>query len=52
MYPFCKIIIKNLCMGDVELVYVTGFVKRGLIHASDFTTLMRHNFICGSAMKL
>ena len=31
---------------------VTGFAKRGLIHASDFVTLMRHNFICGSAMKL
>ena len=26
-------------------VYVTGFAKRGLIHASDFATLMRHNFI-------
>ena len=33
-------------------IYVTGFAKRGLIHASDFATLMRHNFICGSAMKL
>ena len=33
-------------------VYVTGFAKRGLIHASDFATLMWHNFICGSAMKL
>ena len=25
---------------------VTGFAKRGLIHASDFTTWMRHNFAC------
>ena len=33
-------------------VNVTGFAKRGLIHASDFATLMRHNFICGSAIKL
>ena len=32
--------------------YVTGFAKRGLIHASDFATLMRHNFICSSAIKL
>ena len=32
--------------------YVTGFVKRDLIHASNFATLMMHNFICGSAMKL
>ena len=24
---------------------MTGFAKRGLIHASDFATLMRHNFI-------
>ena len=31
---------------------VTRFAKRGLIHASDFATLMRHNFTCGSAMKL
>ena len=31
-------------------IYVTGFA--GLIRASDFATLMRHNFICGSAMKL
>ena len=27
-------------------VYVTGFVKRGLIHASDFASLMSHNFVC------
>ena len=33
-------------------IYVTRFAKRGLIHTSDFATLMRHNFICGSAMKL
>ena len=26
--------------------YVTGFGKRGLIHASDFATLMSHNFVC------
>ena len=24
---------------------MTGFVKRGLIHASDFATLMNHNFV-------
>ena len=29
----------------VDLVNVTGFAKRGLIHASDFATLKRHNFI-------
>ena len=32
--------------------YVTGFAKRGLIHTSDFATLMRHNFICSLAMRL
>ena len=26
--------------------YVTGFVKRGLVHASDFANLMSHNFVC------
>ena len=33
-------------------IYVTGFAKRGLIHASDFANLMRHNFVCSLAMKL
>ena len=31
---------------------VTGFAKRGLIHASDFATLMSHNFICDQAITL
>ena len=44
LISFTKIQINNK--------FVTGFAKRGLIHASDFATLMRHNFICGSAMKL
>ena len=39
-------------LADSITVYVTRFAKRGLIHASDFATLMRHNFICGSVMKL
>ena len=30
--------------------FVGGFVKRGLIHASDFATLMSHNFVCGQAI--
>ena len=25
---------------------MTGFAKRGLVHASDFATLMSHNFVC------
>ena len=25
---------------------VTGFAKRGLIHVSNFATLMSHNFVC------
>ena len=29
-----------------KTLYVTGFAKRGLIHASDFAILKRHNFIC------
>ena len=38
------------CSAMVYLVYsiiVTGFAKRGLIHASNFVTLMRHNFVDG-----
>ena len=29
-----------------EYLIVTGFVKRGLIHAFNFATLMSHNFVC------
>ena len=32
--------------------YVTGFVKRGLIHTSDLATLMSHNFVCDYAVTL
>ena len=28
------------------LKYVTEFAKRGFIHASNFATLMSHNFVC------
>ena len=35
-----------------ENKYVTGFAKRGLIHASDFATLMRNNFICSLTIRL
>ena len=31
---------------SVHTVYVTRFAKMDLIHASDFATLKRHNFIC------
>ena len=36
---------------DLSII-VTEFAKRGLIHASDFPTLTRHNFICKQAIKL
>ena len=26
-------------------IFVTGFAKRCLVHASDFATLMSHNFV-------
>ena len=42
----------HLFKPDTALLYVTGFAKRGLIHASDFATLMRHTFICSLAMRL
>ena len=32
-------------------LYVAEFVKRGLIHASDFPNLKRHNFICKQAIQ-
>ena len=48
----CCVCCPNLKLTVMKGIYVTGFAKRGLIHASNFATLMRHNFICGSAMKL
>ena len=36
----------------VAIVYVTKFAKRGLIHASDFPTLTKHNIICKQAIRL
>ena len=30
--------------------YVTGFAKSGLIHTSDFTTLIGHNYVCDKAI--
>ena len=38
------------CLSSVS--FVTEFVKRGLIHASNFPTLTSHNFICKQAIKL
>ena len=32
--------------------YVTKSAKRGLIHTSDFATLMSHNFVCDQAITL
>ena len=37
--------IKNLGSATMMELYVTG-LQKGLIHASDFTTLMSHNFLC------
>ena len=33
------------CMSGAPRVFVTGFAKRGLIHTSDFATLMSHKFV-------
>ena len=30
----------------LQPLFVTGFAKRGLIHATNFATLMSHNFVC------
>ena len=43
-------IIHHAIIADIT--YVTEFAKRGLIHASDFLTLMSHNFICKQAIRL
>ena len=32
--------------SELYYTYVTRFVKRGLIHASDFATSMSYNFVC------
>ena len=39
-----KHMIDCVCMDGT--LYVTGFAKRGLIHTSNFATLMCHNFVC------
>ena len=36
----------GLAGDETKYVNVTGFAKRGFIHASDFATLMSHNFVC------
>ena len=47
-YPIIEYVIDHMqCC-----IYVTGYAKRGLIHASDFANLMRHNLICSLAMRL
>ena len=33
-------------------LYVTELAKRGLLHTSDFPSLMRHNFICKQPIRL
>ena len=35
----------KFCLLFCLSLNVTGLVKRGLIHASDFATLMSHNFV-------
>ena len=43
----CHLITASYVHSKVHnTVYVTGFGKRGLIHAYDFATLMSHNFVC------
>ena len=49
---FHAMVFMRVCMYNCTYAqsiieaYVTGFAKRGLIHASDFATLMSHNFVC------
>ena len=45
-------VISTIIALRIATVYVTEFAKRGLIHASDFPTLTKHNFICKQAIKL
>lgn len=40
-----------LCLHS-GVIIVTGFAKKGFIHASDFATLMKHNFACAYAIKV
>jgi len=66
-YPFsseravCRqLAVRGQCISSIaaictetttESVNVTGFAKRGLIGASDFTTLKKHNLICSNAIN-
>ena len=52
----CYSLEELLCTIGVPSIskptFVTEFVKRGLIHPSNFPTLMRHNFMCKYAIRL
>ena len=48
-----KRMIKSIPLPlDGKTIYVTEFAKRGLIHASDFPTLTKRNFICKQVIRL
>ena len=52
LYLFSLLILSFLFEEDqwmilkMKYVVTIEFAKRGLIHASNFVTLKRHNFIC------
>ena len=50
--PLRLLITSGMMWHHMDSILVTEFAKRGLIHTSNFQTLMRHNFICKQAIKL
>ena len=51
-YSFVNVHIKGCTHLLSDWLFVAEFAKRGLIHASNFPTLMSHNFICKQATWL
>ena len=46
-------VVSNMVnITEILSSYVTGFANNGLIHASNFVTLIRHYLICEKAIKL
>ena len=41
----------HACMYNNYYVYGIEFMRRGFMHASNFATLLSHNFICERDMK-
>ena len=50
IYVYIYYVCVCVCVCVRACVCVTRCAKRGLIHASDFATLMSHNFVCNKLL--